>query len=79
MDMYWRYGDLKDGVAEGPGFLGPRAVRDEVERIFHEFNSRSIQHLVHEIGVRLKAYAFFTRRPVDIMLESPGERGAWTI
>jgi urate oxidase/2-oxo-4-hydroxy-4-carboxy-5-ureidoimidazoline decarboxylase len=55
MDMYWRYGDLKDGVAEGPGFLGARAVRDEVERIFHEFNSRSIQHLVHEIGARLFA------------------------
>ena len=55
LSMYWRYGDLKDGVAEGPGFLGARAVRDEVERIFHEFNSRSIQHLVHEIGTRLLA------------------------
>jgi urate oxidase / 2-oxo-4-hydroxy-4-carboxy-5-ureidoimidazoline decarboxylase len=55
MDVYWRYGDLKDGVAEGPGFLGARAVRDEVERIFHEFNSRSIQHLVHEVGTRLFA------------------------
>jgi urate oxidase / 2-oxo-4-hydroxy-4-carboxy-5-ureidoimidazoline decarboxylase len=55
LSVYWRYGDLKDGVAEGPGFLGARAVRDEVERIFHEFNSRSIQHLVHEIGARLFA------------------------
>jgi urate oxidase/2-oxo-4-hydroxy-4-carboxy-5-ureidoimidazoline decarboxylase len=55
MDVYWRYRDLKDGVAEGAGFLGPRAVRDEIERIFHEFNSRSIQHLVHEIGARLFA------------------------
>jgi urate oxidase len=55
MNIYWRYADLKDGVAEGPGFLGARAVRDEVERIFHEFNSRSIQHLVHEIGARLFA------------------------
>ena len=55
LSVYWRYSDLKDGVAEGAGFLGPRAVRDEVERIFHEFNSRSIQHLVHEIGVRLFA------------------------
>jgi urate oxidase len=55
LSMYWRYGDLKDGVAEGPGFLGARAVRDEVERTFHEFNSRSIQHLVHEIGTRLLA------------------------
>lgn len=55
MDVYWRYLDLKDRVAEGPGFLGPRAVRDEIERTFHEFNSRSIQHLVHEIGTRLFA------------------------
>jgi urate oxidase len=55
MDVYWRHSDLKDGAAEGPGFLGPRAVRDEIERIFHEFNSRSIQHLVHEIGTRLLA------------------------
>jgi len=55
LSVYWRYRDLVDGVAEGPGFLGPRAVRDEIERIFHEFNSRSIQHLVHEIGARLFA------------------------
>jgi urate oxidase/2-oxo-4-hydroxy-4-carboxy-5-ureidoimidazoline decarboxylase len=55
LSVYLRYSDLKDGVAEGPGFLGPRAVRDEVERIFHEFNSRSIQHLVHEMGTRLLA------------------------
>jgi urate oxidase len=55
LSVYWRYSDLKDGVAEGSGFLGPRAVRDEIERIFHELNSRSIQHLVHEIGSRLFA------------------------
>jgi urate oxidase len=55
MDVYWRHADLRDAVANGPGFLGPRAVRDEIERIFHEFNSRSIQHLVHEIGTRLLA------------------------
>jgi urate oxidase len=55
LSAYWRYSDLKDGVAEGAGFLGPRAVRDEIERIFHEFNSRSIQHLVHEMGTRLLA------------------------
>jgi len=55
LSVYWRYSDLRDGAAEGAGFLGPRAVRDEVERIFHEFNSRSIQHLVHEIGARLFA------------------------
>jgi urate oxidase / 2-oxo-4-hydroxy-4-carboxy-5-ureidoimidazoline decarboxylase len=55
LSVYWRYGDLKDGVAEGSDYLGPRAVRDEIERTMHEFNSRSIQHLVHEIGNRLFA------------------------
>ena len=53
LDAHWRYADLRDGTAEGPGFLGPRAVREEIERTFHDFNSRSIQHLVHEIGSRL--------------------------
>jgi len=55
LDAYWRYADLRDGIAEGAGLLGPRAVRDEIEHTFHEFNSRSIQHLVHEIGTRLLA------------------------
>lgn len=55
LDAYWRHTDPADTVAEGPGSLGPRAVRDEIERIFHAFNSRSIQHLVHEMAQRLLA------------------------
>jgi urate oxidase/2-oxo-4-hydroxy-4-carboxy-5-ureidoimidazoline decarboxylase len=55
LDAYWRYADLPDGLDEGVGFLGPRAVRDEIERTFAEFNSRSIQHLVHEMATRLLA------------------------
>jgi urate oxidase/2-oxo-4-hydroxy-4-carboxy-5-ureidoimidazoline decarboxylase len=55
LDAWWRYRDLRDGIAEGLGVLGPRAVRDELERTFHEFDSRSIQHLVHEMGARLFA------------------------
>jgi len=55
LDAYWRYADLRDGIGEGTGLLAPRAVRDELERTFHEFNSRSIQHLVHEMGTRLFA------------------------
>jgi urate oxidase len=50
LSVYWRYGDL---VAGDAGALAPRAVRDEIERTFHSFNSRSIQHLVHEMGARL--------------------------
>lgn len=55
LDAYWRYADPRVGIAEDLGLLGPRAVRDEIERTFHEFNSRSIQHLVHEMGTRLFA------------------------
>ena len=55
LDAWWRYADLRDGTGEGLGLLGPRAVRDEIERTFHEFNSRSIQHLVHEMATRLFA------------------------
>jgi urate oxidase len=55
LDAYWRYADLADAVADGAGFLGPRAVRDEIERTFHDFNSRSIQHLVHEMATSLLA------------------------
>ena len=55
LDAWWRYADLRDGTGEGLGLLGPRAVRDEIERTFHEFNSRSIQHLVHEMATRLLA------------------------
>ncbi|OLD11383.1 MAG: urate oxidase [Chloroflexi bacterium 13_1_40CM_3_70_6] len=55
MDAHWRHVTLAHATAEGPGALGPRAVRDEIERTFHDFASRSIQHLVHEMGTRLLA------------------------
>jgi urate oxidase len=69
MNVYWRYGDLRDGVAEGSGFLGPRAIRDEIERIFDDFNSRSIQHLVHEIGARLLA-AHAQLQEIEFLVEN---------
>ncbi len=55
LDAYWKYADVGDAIAEGVGSLDPRAVRDEIERTFAEFNSRSIQHLVHEMATRLLA------------------------
>jgi len=56
MDAHWRHINLADATADGPaGSLGARAVRDELERTFHDFESRSIQHLVHEMGTRLLA------------------------
>ncbi len=34
-------------------YVAAEQVRDVVQTVFHEFVSKSIQHLVHEIGVRL--------------------------
>jgi len=53
-DVHWRYGDLREAIGEVPErYLPSEAVRDLVEGVFHDFNSRSIQHLVHEMGRRM--------------------------
>jgi urate oxidase len=57
MDAHWRYADLRDAAGDGKGHVAPDHVRDALERTFHDFNSRSIQQLVHEMGQRvLKAF-----------------------
>lgn len=54
LDVHWRYRELREGLGEVPErYVEPGAVRDLVEVVFHEFNSRSIQHLVHEMGRRV--------------------------
>jgi len=53
MDTRWRYADLGDASGEGRGHIAADLVRRELELAFHDFNSRSIQHLVHEMGQRL--------------------------
>ena len=53
MDVHWRYG--------ADGHVSPEIVRRELELAFHEFNSKSIQELVHEMGQRLlRAFPTFT-------------------
>jgi urate oxidase/2-oxo-4-hydroxy-4-carboxy-5-ureidoimidazoline decarboxylase len=49
MDVYWRYSDPQ----QAGGRIRSDLVRRAVEQIFHEFNSRSIQHLVHVMGTHL--------------------------
>jgi urate oxidase len=49
MDVYWRYGDPQ----RADGRIRSELVRRALEQTFHEFNSRSIQHLVHVMGTRL--------------------------
>jgi urate oxidase len=51
MDVHWRYCDAAD--AEGDRHVDPGAVRDLVADVFDGFVSESIQHLVHEMGLRL--------------------------
>jgi len=48
MDAHWRYGDPHRGSRISSG-----VIRRAIEQTFHEFNSRSIQHLVHVMGTRL--------------------------
>ena len=45
MDVHWRYG--------ADGHIASDIVRKELELAFHDFNSKSIQELVHEMGQRL--------------------------
>lgn len=48
MDAHWRYGDPQRASRISSGL-----IRRAIEQTFHEFNSRSIQHLVHVMGTRL--------------------------
>jgi len=47
MDVRWRYGDPE------AGHVDPWEVREEVAATFDDFVSESIQHLVHEMGLRM--------------------------
>lgn len=53
MDAHWHYGDVRDALGEGTGHIASDIVRREIELTFHDFNSKSIQELVHEMGQRL--------------------------
>jgi urate oxidase len=53
LDVHWRYERAEDGVEDGPTHIASEAVRDSVIATFDDFVSMSIQHLVHEMGIRL--------------------------
>jgi len=54
LDVHWKYSDLGCGLGEDlPRYVHAEQVRDFVHAIFDGFNSRSIQHLVDEIGQRM--------------------------
>ncbi len=54
LDIFWKYRDtaamLSPALSE---YIAGEQVRDLAGAVFHEFVSESIQHLVHEIGLRM--------------------------
>jgi urate oxidase/2-oxo-4-hydroxy-4-carboxy-5-ureidoimidazoline decarboxylase len=53
LDVYWRYRRMEDGVSDSATRIASERVRDSVVDTFDQFVSMSIQHLVHEMGIRL--------------------------
>lgn len=54
MDIYWKYANTNDMLSSDLSRYAPsEQVRDVVQTVFHEFVSESIQHLMHEMGLRL--------------------------
>ncbi len=54
LDVFWRYCDPAQMVADRPAhYVAAEQVRDLLAVTFHDFNSRSVQHLVYEMGGRL--------------------------
>lgn len=50
LDVYWKYSDVNDIHQR---YIPAEQVRDVILAVFHQFVSESIQHLVHEMGLRL--------------------------
>ncbi len=54
LDVWWRYRHAEDLLGGDPSrYVPAEQVRDLVCATFHEFVSESIQHLVHEFGMRM--------------------------
>jgi urate oxidase len=54
LDVHWRYADSGQMRGDDPArYIAAEQVRDVAQVVFHQFVSKSIQHLVHEIGLRL--------------------------
>ncbi len=56
LDMGWRYADVGDAVqSDLHRYISACQVYDHIQHTFHDFVNMSIQHLIHEMGVRLLA------------------------
>jgi urate oxidase len=56
LDVFWRYADPALVTGDDPArYVAAEQARDLTQVVFHQFNSKSIQHLVYEMGTRLLA------------------------
>ena len=56
LDVYWKYRDAQALLAiDHELYVPAEQLRDLLRVTFHEFVSKSIQHLVHEMGIRILA------------------------
>jgi len=56
LDISWRYADTADMLASNYSrYVPAEQIRDLAQTVFHEFVSESIQHLAHEMGMRILA------------------------
>jgi urate oxidase len=53
LDVHWRYARHHDALDDGANRIPSESIRDTVISTFDDFVSMSIQHLVHEMGIRL--------------------------
>jgi urate oxidase len=54
LDVYWQYADVAQALDESSqAYIPAEQVRDVIQVVFHAFNSKSIQHLMYEMGTRL--------------------------
>lgn len=54
LDVYWRYADVAHAIAPDlTHYIAAEQVSDCLRVVFHEFVSKSIQHLIYEMGQRL--------------------------
>ncbi len=56
LDLDWGYADVRDLLDPGHGkYVASEQIGDLCRTVFNEFNSKSIQHLIHEMGQRILA------------------------
>ncbi|MBO9129261.1 factor-independent urate hydroxylase [Bacillus sp. 165] len=51
LNLSWKYNDAGDAI--GTRYVAAEQVRDIAQAVFHELDSRSIQHLIWNIGLRV--------------------------